>query len=500
MDAWGSTSAAWTDAAQAWQPATGDATAACGAVGLALAVGSATARGDVTAACGTVGLTLAARAAQVVFSGVWTPAVSADDATIRGTTFQGTAYRVQFGRSTSYVYEAFVRFPGVDIPPGASIASAVWRRQAGYTLTTTGAAAVIHCATQDNASAPTTTAEFTALGLTSGTAWNDIPAETTDQWYDSPDFAGDIQDVIDRAGWGSGNAVLVVLKNATPEGTYANRSGWAYDQGAAYASQLVVSWTTAATGDATAACGVVSLALAALAASVRTDCTVQAGAVSLSLAAQPATAGIAVNAACGAVGLTLAAQPASVRGDVTAAVGAVALSLSAQPATATTGGDATALAGAVGLALAALAASVRTDCAAQAGAVSLTLTARAAVATCGTVADVGGLGLSLAAQAASVRTDCAAQAGTVSLALAARPATVFLLDPNDAVADVATVALTLAALAATATTATIREWITLRSPATLARSLDSAATPAVACDSPATLSKRLRSPADPRAA
>lgn len=449
---WGSTSTAWTTAESPWLPLS--ATAGAGCPEVAVAVHPATAVADCTVDVGTVAAVLAVPPAAVVFSGVWTPGAGTDDGHIRNTTYQNP-YVLLFGRTATYVYEAFVRFPGVSIPQGADIVSAVWRRRAGYTLSDAGAAATLHCVDADDASAPTTTGEFTSLPLSAGTSWTDIASETTDQWYDSRDFAAEVQSVVDRDGWESGNAILLVLKNAVPSGTVGSRSGYAYDQGEGYASQLVVSWTTPATGDVTANVSTASLALAVHPAGATADVTSQASCPGLTLAVPPASVTCDVAAGVDAVSLDLAVLAAMARGDVAAAVSAPGLALAVLPAT-----------------------------------VDI---------PSGTVADVGTAGLTLTILPAAVAVDAVADVAAVPLSLAVHPATGVAVNPGDAVADVAAVALAVAIQAATVETIHIREWIMLRSPATLARALSGPASLSVALDAPANLTTCLRSPVDLRA-
>jgi hypothetical protein len=72
---------------------------------------------------------------------------------------------------------------------------------------------VLHCQAADDAIAPTTAAQFDALALTSGAAWIGIPSLSAGEWLESPNIAHVVQEVVDRPGWASGNAVMLVIRN-----------------------------------------------------------------------------------------------------------------------------------------------------------------------------------------------------------------------------------------------------------------------------------------------
>ncbi|MDQ7832028.1 MAG: hypothetical protein RDU30_09860 [Desulfovibrionaceae bacterium] len=471
LDVWGTAPSVWTTAESPWLPLS--ATASVGCPDLTVAPQPATAVVDCTATVNTVTAALAVLPATVTHFGAWSPGASADDGYgYSPTLFNKTGSFALWGLgSDSTAYTAFFRFPGVDIPPGATVTSATWRRRSALTADA-GGAVTAHCVDADDAAAPTTLSGLLALVLTDGTEWADLPAETSDAWYSSPDFSGEVQAVIDREGWEAGNALVLVLKATATAGARAART---YDSGSL--PELQVEWTTPAVGDATADVGTAALALAVHPAGATCDVTVGVGAASLSLATQAATAVVDVAAGVGTVGLTLAVQAA----------------------TAETSSSAVASVGVAELALAVQAAATRVDCAAAAGTPGLTLSALPASASCDVAVDVGILGVALAVQAATATADALAVAGTLSLALEVQPAESEVVNPGDCRVDVVAVSLAVSVLAAAVELVHIREWLTLRSPATLARRLSGPASLAVARDAPANLTKRLRSPVDLRA-
>ncbi len=188
-----------------------------------------------------------------------TSSAGADDGQI-GTAASGEMGYAASGQEMAFGgyptrYEAFFRFPAIPIPPGARILSAVWRAcvPPGYT----GAAPniVLHCQAADDAIAPTTAAQFDALALTSGAAWIGIPSLSAGEWLESPNIAHVVQEVVDRPGWASGNAVMLVIRNYMAEAA-AWRGVYSYEKGVEYRPELIVTWAHAGVQIDTARSGV----------------------------------------------------------------------------------------------------------------------------------------------------------------------------------------------------------------------------------------------------
>ena len=95
----------------------------------------------------------------------------------------------------------------------------------------------------DNAVAPTNTAEWNGLALTSAIAWNALAEWTDGGKYDTPELKTILQDVIDRGGWAINQALQVVLKdNVSDSG--ALRAASAYEHAsAAEIAELHIKWT-----------------------------------------------------------------------------------------------------------------------------------------------------------------------------------------------------------------------------------------------------------------
>lgn len=178
----------------------------------------------------------------------WQIAASANDrgwyegtATI-GTTYDTNAYVGYYNAGANGYY----RFIGVDIPQGATIVSAKITLTANANQSGTTVNGILSAIDADNPSAPTTYAALeTATRTTASVAWDDIAAWTTNTAYDSPDITTIIQEIVDRPGWSSGNALIVYLEDnssSAVEGAY--RRAYTYDNSPAKAAKLYVSWVT----------------------------------------------------------------------------------------------------------------------------------------------------------------------------------------------------------------------------------------------------------------
>ena len=124
---------------------------------------------------------------------------------------------------------SFLRFTNVTIPQGALVTAAsltvtsISGNMAGTILTK------VYANDEDNAIAPTTYAEYMAKSLTAAAVDWDGPPWATDVEYTSPDISAVIQEIIDRPGWVSGNALMVMWKNDGSVYSYPGTRWQAYD-------------------------------------------------------------------------------------------------------------------------------------------------------------------------------------------------------------------------------------------------------------------------------
>jgi hypothetical protein len=172
-------------------------------------------------------------------------ALSADDghAKIDGTLWSSTGNSVTFGKfSTSIQYHAFFRFSGVTIPSGATINTAVVRFTANTSNSENTCNVNLHFEAADDPAAPTTGADLIGRSLGSALAWSSIGAWTAGNTFDTPELNTELQAIIDRGGWNSGQAVtLHVVDNGSSNNARRNPAG--YDDPIYTEAQLIVSYS-----------------------------------------------------------------------------------------------------------------------------------------------------------------------------------------------------------------------------------------------------------------
>jgi RHS repeat-associated protein/CSLREA domain-containing protein len=133
-----------------------------------------------------------------------------------------------------------MRFTGVNIPQGATILNAyvqftVDKKSSEATNLSVQAEAV------DNSAAFSSSAKISTRTLTAGVgawtppAWSTVGQSGVDQR--TPDLSAVLQEVVDRSGWSSGNALSIIVTGT------GKRVAVAYDGNASAAPRLVVQYT-----------------------------------------------------------------------------------------------------------------------------------------------------------------------------------------------------------------------------------------------------------------
>lgn len=193
-----------------------------------------------------------------------TPAASADDAFRRTVgsyfTINGTAAGVGGGpgRYDNSIkgYGCGIRFPNVTIPQGSAISAAAITFTAREDLSGTGIRSRLRAQKADNPGQFSDATDFDSRILTSGSvdsskitssvAWDDIAPWTSGSTYQSPDIAAIIQEIVNRPGWVSGNAIVIFWDDfdlrMTVDTNY--RLGKDYDAGSG-APSLGITYTAA---------------------------------------------------------------------------------------------------------------------------------------------------------------------------------------------------------------------------------------------------------------
>lgn len=144
------------------------------------------------------------------------------------TGFDNTAPYLLFGDDNAFSgavklhYNAFMRFDNVPIPQGSIVNSANIRFGVAQT-NIVPASGIIRAVDGDDESAPANYTAASTASLTSAAVMWEIPISGALflRHYTSPNIASVIQEIVDRPGWSSGNAIVVYVKDtfATPYST-----------------------------------------------------------------------------------------------------------------------------------------------------------------------------------------------------------------------------------------------------------------------------------------
>lgn len=157
-------------------------------------------------------------------------AASADDAYCEtGANWDSTHIYGPFGHLGATFYaDVYLRFLNVTIPKGATINSALVRFVCGVVVGTTVVRTNITGEDVDSASQCTSCADVAGRARTTALeAWDNVPIWTLGAEYDTVDIADIIQEIVDRAGWVSGNDVNIFVDNdGSGSGAYRHPSHW----------------------------------------------------------------------------------------------------------------------------------------------------------------------------------------------------------------------------------------------------------------------------------
>ena len=131
-----------------------------------------------------------------------------------------------------------MRFLSVTVPPGSTITNA-YVEFVTDEVNTGATSLTIHAQDADNPGTFTSTTNniTNRTTTTASVAWNSVPAwNTLDETHQTPDLSAIIQEVVDRGGWASGNAMVVIVTGS------GERTAKAYDLASATAPLLHVEY------------------------------------------------------------------------------------------------------------------------------------------------------------------------------------------------------------------------------------------------------------------
>ena len=264
-------------------------------------------------------------------SAVFYPAASGDDGYREVPGLQISQGSLFYGNGFGGALNAFIRFPNVTIPEAASIESAYikFTDSDGYSTTTVNVR--IYCHDVDDAIAPTNSTEFDALLAGATTAYSDydgVSVYADGVQYDSVSLVDPLQEIVNRAGFSSGNAVMfLVYDNGSSSNAF--RSVSAFDQsGGAEKAELHVEWS----GDVDVLATTATLTITANAATISNDIDVTANTDTLTITANAAQVGYGTSVSASSVSLTLTENAASVISNVNLAANTATLTLATQQA------------------------------------------------------------------------------------------------------------------------------------------------------------------------
>lgn len=140
-------------------------------------------------------------------------------------------------------YSVFARIASVAVPSGATIDAAYLRLSSLVTLAPTTFYASCWMVDADNPATPTTyDAIESAPRTAASSSWNN-PAVTNGAWVNTSSLAAAIQEVIDRPGWVSGNAMIAAVENnGSGASTYLPFAS--YNTSSSYAPILHIEYST----------------------------------------------------------------------------------------------------------------------------------------------------------------------------------------------------------------------------------------------------------------
>lgn len=184
----------------------------------------------------------------------WQVGASADDCYKRwngsawlfgtGSSFYGVGHY-----SSTYMQKGVgLRFTPITIPQGRTITSAYLVVCNEHTESGTVCRSTIKGEDVDSGSPFSDQTDFDNRPRTSEeVTWDEIPGWTAGTWYTSPDISSIIQEIVNREGWSSGNALVIFwddFDDRSDHNAGATRDIYEYDQSTSLASKLEITWTT----------------------------------------------------------------------------------------------------------------------------------------------------------------------------------------------------------------------------------------------------------------
>lgn len=174
-------------------------------------------------------------------TGIFYPTESADDGYINSWYYYPSADYITIGKSGTTngdTFNTFLRARLVTIPQGSTITTAFVRFTAYASLSGNTTKHIIYGHDVDNAPNILTdevggvTDFFYCPKTTANVTWNGIESWVDGNTYDTPELSTIIQEIINRAGWESGNNLQILFKdNGSSNNAYRRASSLEYSGG-----------------------------------------------------------------------------------------------------------------------------------------------------------------------------------------------------------------------------------------------------------------------------
>ena len=149
--------------------------------------------------------------------------------------------RVARGEDSAIWYKAYFRFPNISVAQGATIQNSYLKVIISL-ASGTGAATIVGTDV-DNVTQPVNGSDGVhSLHTTASVAWSNPTANGTN-YVSSPDIATIIQEIVDRPGWSSGNAIMIQIFYQGSVTGDQNRKflAWDANDNASQAAKLEIS-------------------------------------------------------------------------------------------------------------------------------------------------------------------------------------------------------------------------------------------------------------------
>lgn len=153
---------------------------------------------------------------------------------------------VGYNTSSSYKRGGGYRFTNISIPKGSTITAAYITITCDQSATVDTVNSGIHGEDVDDAAQFSDYTDYSGRPRTTAVVnWDAIGNWTKDVEYDSPEIKTIIQEIIDRAGWASGNAMVIFWDDHDDRSSHVSscrRRGYSYDGSTTKAPKLHIEY------------------------------------------------------------------------------------------------------------------------------------------------------------------------------------------------------------------------------------------------------------------